>query len=208
MLTVEGLAVRYGRVAALREISFDVQEREIVAIVGPNGAGKSTTLAAITGTVTPYAGSITYLGKPLIGQSPERIVREGIALIINQEADMEVVGSCASGEEAVSLHRACRPDVTLMDLRLGKMSGVDAIKVGIGPGGGCSTRLTTNFGVPQVEALVRCRQAVGPDLPVIADGGIKRDGSLALAFVVGGDRDPHDANATVARSGRGQLRGR
>ena len=65
--------------------------------------------------------------------------------------------------------------------------GVDAIKVGIGPGGGCSTRLTTDFGVPQVEALVRCRQAVGPDLPVIADGGIKRDGSLALAFVVGGD---------------------
>jgi two-component system, NarL family, response regulator len=57
-----------------------------------------------------------------------RIVREGIALIINQEADMEVVGSCASAEEAVSLFRACRPDVTLMDLRLGKMSGVDAIK--------------------------------------------------------------------------------
>jgi branched-chain amino acid transport system ATP-binding protein len=81
MLTVDGLAVRYGRVAALREISFDVEEREIVAIVGPNGAGKSTTLAAITGTVTPYAGTITYLGKPLIGQSPERIVREGIALV-------------------------------------------------------------------------------------------------------------------------------
>jgi DNA-binding NarL/FixJ family response regulator len=58
-----------------------------------------------------------------------RIVREGIALIINQETDMEVVGSCASAEEAVSLYRNCRPDVTLMDLRLGKMSGVDAIKV-------------------------------------------------------------------------------
>jgi two-component system, NarL family, response regulator len=57
-----------------------------------------------------------------------RIVREGLALIINQEPDMEVVGSYASGEEAVSLYRACRPDVTLMDLRLGKMSGVEAIK--------------------------------------------------------------------------------
>jgi two-component system, NarL family, response regulator len=57
-----------------------------------------------------------------------RIVREGIALIINQEPDMEVVGSYASAEEAVSLYRACRPDVTLMDLRLGKMSGVEAIK--------------------------------------------------------------------------------
>ena len=57
-----------------------------------------------------------------------RIVREGIALIINQEPDMEVVSACASAEEAVSLDRASRPDVTLMDLRLGKMSGVDAIK--------------------------------------------------------------------------------
>src|SRR4029453_1128452 len=57
-----------------------------------------------------------------------RIVREGIALIINQEADMEAVGACASAEEAVRLYRACRPDVTLMDLRLGKMSGVEAIK--------------------------------------------------------------------------------
>jgi two-component system NarL family response regulator len=57
-----------------------------------------------------------------------RIVREGIALIINQEADMEVVGSCASAEEAVSVYRSCRPDVTLMDLRLGKMSGVEGIK--------------------------------------------------------------------------------
>jgi IMP dehydrogenase len=65
--------------------------------------------------------------------------------------------------------------------------GVDAIKVGIGPGGGCTTRLTTNFGVPQVEALVRCRQAVGDRVPLIADGGVKRDGSLAQALLFGGD---------------------
>lgn len=57
-----------------------------------------------------------------------RIVREGIALIINQEPDMEVVGACASGDEAVALYRQTRPDVVLMDLRLGKTSGVDAIK--------------------------------------------------------------------------------
>jgi DNA-binding NarL/FixJ family response regulator len=57
-----------------------------------------------------------------------RIVREGIVLIINQEPDMEVVGACSSGDEAVSLYRECQPDVVLMDLRLGKTSGVDAIK--------------------------------------------------------------------------------
>jgi IMP dehydrogenase len=65
--------------------------------------------------------------------------------------------------------------------------GVEGIKVGIGPGGGCTTRLTTNFGVPQVEALVQCRQAVGDRVPLIADGGIKRDGSLAEALLFGGD---------------------
>jgi len=65
--------------------------------------------------------------------------------------------------------------------------GVDAIKVGIGPGGGCTTRLTTNFGVPQAEALVRCRRAVGDRVPLIADGGVKRDGAFALALLFGGD---------------------
>lgn len=65
--------------------------------------------------------------------------------------------------------------------------GADAVKVGIGPGGGCSTRLTTNFGTPQVEALVRCRQAVGQAVPIIADGGIRRDGALMQALLFGGD---------------------
>jgi DNA-binding NarL/FixJ family response regulator len=57
-----------------------------------------------------------------------RIVREGIALIISREADMEVVGLAASGDEAVQLFRTRQPDVTLMDLRLGTSSGLDAIR--------------------------------------------------------------------------------
>jgi IMP dehydrogenase len=65
--------------------------------------------------------------------------------------------------------------------------GANAIKVGIGPGGGCTTRVTTNFGVPQVEALVQCRQAVGDRVPLIADGGVKRDGSIAEALLFGGN---------------------
>ena len=65
--------------------------------------------------------------------------------------------------------------------------GVNGIKVGIGPGGGCTTRLTTNFGVPQVEALVETRLAVDDRVPLIADGGIKRDGGIAEALLFGGD---------------------
>jgi len=57
-----------------------------------------------------------------------RIVREGLALIINQEPDMKIVGSCATVDEAIELYRTLKPDVTLMDLRLGTASGVDAIK--------------------------------------------------------------------------------
>jgi len=57
-----------------------------------------------------------------------RIVREGVALIINRQRDMEVVGAAASGEEAVELFSRNRPDVTLMDLQLGVMTGVQAIR--------------------------------------------------------------------------------
>jgi IMP dehydrogenase len=66
--------------------------------------------------------------------------------------------------------------------------GADGVKVGIGPGGGCTTRMTTSFGVPQVQALVECRMAA-PDsgVPLIADGGIKRHGALAEALLFGGD---------------------
>ena len=56
-----------------------------------------------------------------------RIVREGIALIIDRQADMEVVGVAAKGEQAVALFKRLRPDVTLMDLQLGRMSGLEAI---------------------------------------------------------------------------------
>src|SRR5262245_26311218 len=66
--------------------------------------------------------------------------------------------------------------------------GADGIKVGIGPGGGCTTRVTTSFGVPQVQALVECRLALGEsDVPLIADGGIKRHGALMEAMLFGGD---------------------
>jgi IMP dehydrogenase/GMP reductase len=65
--------------------------------------------------------------------------------------------------------------------------GVNGIKVGIGPGGGCTTRLNTNFGVPQVHALAECREAADGRVPLIADGGVRRDGALVQALLFGGD---------------------
>ena len=69
--------------------------------------------------------------------------------------------------------------------------GVNGVKVGIGPGGGCTTRMTTSFGVPQAQALAECRIAVAEStaaaVPLIADGGIHRHGALAMALMFGGD---------------------
>jgi IMP dehydrogenase len=66
--------------------------------------------------------------------------------------------------------------------------GADGIKAGIGPGGGCTTRMTTSFGVPQAHALVDCRVAIGGSgIPIIADGGIRRHGALAESLLFGGD---------------------
>ena len=66
--------------------------------------------------------------------------------------------------------------------------GADGVKVGIGPGGGCTTRMTTSFGVPQIHALVDCRLALGDsNVTIIADGGVRRHGAILEALLFGGD---------------------
>jgi branched-chain amino acid transport system ATP-binding protein len=81
VLEVSDLAVRYGGVAALRGISLEVRSGEIVGLIGPNGAGKSTMLHAIMGLVPSEQGEITLAGSPLLGLSPERVARSGVALV-------------------------------------------------------------------------------------------------------------------------------
>lgn len=81
MLRVDELVVHYGRSPALRGISLDVHEGEVVGLIGPNGAGKTTTLSAVLGLVTTTSGVITFDGRSLLGLPPETVVREGIALV-------------------------------------------------------------------------------------------------------------------------------
>jgi branched-chain amino acid transport system ATP-binding protein len=80
-LTVQGLEVRYGPVAAVRDVSFEVGKGEIVGLIGPNGAGKSTTLHAIMGLVPAVAGSVKVGGTPVLGRPPEAIARVGVGLV-------------------------------------------------------------------------------------------------------------------------------
>ncbi len=81
MLKVEGLEVRFGSVPAVRGASLTVGAGEIVGLVGPNGAGKSTTLQAVMGALPVFRGSVLFEGGSIVGMPPERIVRQGIALV-------------------------------------------------------------------------------------------------------------------------------
>jgi branched-chain amino acid transport system ATP-binding protein len=81
MLALENVHTRYGAIAALRGISIKVERGEMVALIGANGAGKTTSLMTIAGVLRPAQGSITFEGESIVGQSPEDIVRKGIALV-------------------------------------------------------------------------------------------------------------------------------
>ena len=80
-LVVDGLEVRYGAVRAVRGLSLEVRPGEIVGLIGANGAGKSSTLHAIMGAVPAAGGDVRLGGRTLVGRPPERVAREGIALV-------------------------------------------------------------------------------------------------------------------------------
>ncbi len=81
LLSLADVEIRYGPVAAVRGVSFDVPAGEVVALLGPNGAGKTSILQAIMGVVRPAAGTISLDGDPLVGRNPETIARRGVALV-------------------------------------------------------------------------------------------------------------------------------
>ncbi len=80
MLVVDKLSVSYDEAPALRQVSLEVKQGELVAIIGANGAGKSTLLKAIAGLLQPDSGSIQFQGQELVGRPPYEIVRMGLAL--------------------------------------------------------------------------------------------------------------------------------
>ena len=81
LLSVENITVHYSRLPALRNVSVEVDEGEIVCIVGPNGAGKSTTLLSISGVLNPTSGEIIFDGQKINGMNPEAVARAGISQV-------------------------------------------------------------------------------------------------------------------------------
>jgi branched-chain amino acid transport system ATP-binding protein len=81
MLEVSNLNVFYGKSQALHDVSLEVAEKEIVALVGANGAGKTTLLNAISGLLRPASGSVEFLGKRIESLAPHKVIELGICQI-------------------------------------------------------------------------------------------------------------------------------
>ncbi|MBP3266404.1 MAG: ABC transporter ATP-binding protein [Lachnospiraceae bacterium] len=80
VLKCENLHVYYGSIHAIKGVSFEVGEGEIVTLIGANGAGKSTTLNTVGGLLKPREGIIEFEGKSILGVAPHKVVSEGMAL--------------------------------------------------------------------------------------------------------------------------------
>lgn len=80
LLKVDDLHVYYGSIHAIKGVSFEVNEGEIVTLIGANGAGKSTTLNTVAGLLKPRKGSVALEGNSLLGVAPHKIVSRGMAL--------------------------------------------------------------------------------------------------------------------------------
>ncbi|UCB50443.1 MAG: ABC transporter ATP-binding protein [Deltaproteobacteria bacterium] len=79
VLEVDKVSRRFGGVVAVWEVSFHLQEGELLGIIGPNGSGKTTLVNLLTGFVKPDSGRVTYLGKNITGKMPYKIAELGIA---------------------------------------------------------------------------------------------------------------------------------
>jgi branched-chain amino acid transport system ATP-binding protein len=81
LLKVTNLKVAYGGIQAVKGVSFEVRQGELVSLIGANGAGKTTTLKAITGTQPVAAGEIDFMGKPIKGQGAWNLVKQGLVMV-------------------------------------------------------------------------------------------------------------------------------
>ena len=98
MLEVKDLEVYYGMIQALKGISFQVNEGEVIALIGANGAGKTTTLHTVSGLLTPKHGSVTFEGTEITKIPAHKIVELGMQTCIS-------VLKCSAESEAWCLYK-------------------------------------------------------------------------------------------------------
>jgi branched-chain amino acid transport system ATP-binding protein len=124
MLEVRELVTRYGAVEALRSVSLDVAQGEMVTLIGGNGAGKSTLLKTIAGLLAPSSGRILLDGHPVHGRAPETLLRAGVALVPERRrvfAELTVRDNLRLGAYSLRSRDAFRER---LDARLAQMHGL------------------------------------------------------------------------------------
>lgn len=105
LLDVAGLGRSFGGVAALKDVSFQLRQTEILGLIGPNGSGKSTAVDCITGFTTPDAGTVRLDGRPLARLSADAIARAGIARTFQA---ITLYGQLTPDEHLELVHRGLR----------------------------------------------------------------------------------------------------
>lgn len=81
MLKVENLSIHYGVIQAVNDVSFEVNQGEVITLIGANGAGKTSILRTISGLVRPSQASISFMGKPIHKLAARKIVGNGLAQV-------------------------------------------------------------------------------------------------------------------------------
>jgi branched-chain amino acid transport system ATP-binding protein len=117
LLRLTDVSVHYGRIAAVQGLTLEVNKGELVGLVGHNGAGKSTTLWTISGVLRPSSGEISFEGQPLVGLSPDHILRLGISLVPENRrifGRLTVEENLRIGTSARGDRQAATADIRLM----------------------------------------------------------------------------------------------
>ncbi|CAB3706686.1 Lipopolysaccharide export system ATP-binding protein LptB [Achromobacter denitrificans] len=111
LLKVDGMSRRFGGLVAIKELSFEVRQGEILGLIGPNGAGKSTTFNVVSGYYKPSGGRLSFLGRDITGQSAARISRQGLVRTFQHDSmlrDMSVYDNIVVGTFAMIRSKAER----------------------------------------------------------------------------------------------------
>jgi branched-chain amino acid transport system ATP-binding protein len=100
LLSIRDLTARYGKVPAIKQLSLEIRNGEVIALLGANGAGKTTLLNTISGFLAPSGGTIELQGEPIGGEAPHRVFRRGIVQVSQARdlfLDMPVADNLALG---------------------------------------------------------------------------------------------------------------
>ena len=200
MMTADNLAV-LREPADLEEAKSMMRARRIEKLLVTNGDGKLTGLLTLKDTeqavLNPTAckddlGRLRVAAATTVGDAgferSEALIDSGCDLIVIDTAHGHSAGVARAVERVKALSNSVQ--VVAGNVATGAATralidaGADAIKVGIGPGSICTTRIVAGVGVPQLTAIMDCAEAAG-DIPVIADGGIKFSGDFAKAIAAG-----------------------